>query len=156
MVDQVAYATNARDTPEEVRASGWTRIPQRIQRRRVKGWRMPAGAVFVGRPSRWGNPWRAGDEGPRVPGTPYARSLYYLDTMLAVGAFERLTVPEQLAVVPDWLEPLRGKDLVCWCRLDQPCHADVLLKLASGVRTTYLERAREASVALTSVGGTDG
>jgi hypothetical protein len=26
---------------------------------------------------------------------------------------------------------LRGKDLACWCRLDQACHADVLLKLAN-------------------------
>ena len=29
----------------------------------------------------------------------------------------------------EWLEPLRGKDLACWCSLDQPCHADVLLEL---------------------------
>lgn len=33
--------------------------PQRIQRKRTKGWRMPAGAVYVGRPSRWGNPFEA-------------------------------------------------------------------------------------------------
>ena len=32
--------------------------PRRIQRRRTKGWRMPEGAVYVGRPSRWGNRWR--------------------------------------------------------------------------------------------------
>ena len=31
---------------------------------------------------------------------------------------------------PD-LTPLRGHDLVCWCPLDQPCHADVLLELAN-------------------------
>jgi hypothetical protein len=34
--------------------------------------------------------------------------------------------------------PLRGKDLACWCPLDQPCHADVLLELANPVA----ERAR--------------
>ena len=127
--------------------------PRRIQRRRTKGWRMPLGAVFVGRPSRWGNPWRAGDPGPRVAGSAAGDRPYYLDAMLAVGAFERLTVPEQLAVVPDWLDPLRGRDLVCWCRLDQPCHADVLLKLASGVRSTYLEHARAAAVSLSNLGG---
>ena len=34
------------------------------------------------------------------------------------------------------LAELRGKDLACWCGLDQPCHADVLLELANaaGVR----------------------
>ena len=26
---------------------------------------------------------------------------------------------------------LRGRDLMCWCPLDQPCHADVLLELAN-------------------------
>jgi len=26
---------------------------------------------------------------------------------------------------------LRGKNLACWCALDQPCHADVLLELAN-------------------------
>jgi Domain of unknown function (DUF4326) len=31
--------------------------PRRIQRQRTKGWRMPAGAIYVGRPSPWGNPW---------------------------------------------------------------------------------------------------
>ena len=39
-------------------------MPKRIQRQRTKGWRMPEGAVYVGRPSRWGNPFRLG--------TPYA------------------------------------------------------------------------------------
>ncbi|MBK7274882.1 MAG: DUF4326 domain-containing protein [Actinomycetales bacterium] len=31
--------------------------PQRIQRQRTKGWRMPEGAVYVGRPTKWGNPF---------------------------------------------------------------------------------------------------
>jgi hypothetical protein len=29
------------------------------------------------------------------------------------------------------LDPLRGKSLGCWCPLDEPCHADVLLKWAN-------------------------
>lgn len=32
-------------------------MPKRIQRQRTKGWRMPEGAIYVGRPSPWGNPW---------------------------------------------------------------------------------------------------
>jgi hypothetical protein len=31
----------------------------------------------------------------------------------------------------DFVEPLRGRDLACWCHLDQPCHADVLLEVAN-------------------------
>lgn len=35
-------------------------VPQRIQRMRTKGWRMPAGALYVGRGTVWGNPWVVG------------------------------------------------------------------------------------------------
>lgn len=35
-------------------------VPRRIQRKRVKGWKMPLGAVYIGRPSRWGNPFIVG------------------------------------------------------------------------------------------------
>lgn len=49
-------------------------MPQRIQRRRSKGWRMPEGAIYVGRPSRWGNPFAVG--GPsglaRVPAVDHS------------------------------------------------------------------------------------
>ncbi|MGE3840071.1 MAG: DUF4326 domain-containing protein [Vicinamibacterales bacterium] len=31
--------------------------PQRIQRKRSKGWKMPENTVYVGRPTKWGNPW---------------------------------------------------------------------------------------------------
>jgi Domain of unknown function (DUF4326) len=34
--------------------------------------------------------------------------------------------PDEVAA---WLEPLRGHDLACWCPLDRPCHANVLLEL---------------------------
>jgi hypothetical protein len=33
---------------------------------------------------------------------------------------------------PSDLLPLRGKNLACWCKLGEPCHADVLLELANG------------------------
>lgn len=95
--------------------------PQRIQRRRTKGWRMPEGAVYVGRPSRWANPWPVGlrfiDGGTmeRPPSIAWFRS--WAETF----AWLR----------PDWIASLRGRDLACWCPLDQPCHADVLLELAN-------------------------
>jgi hypothetical protein len=75
---------------------------------------MPAGAVYVGRPSRWGNPWPVAEHG-------------------AAGAVARyrawvLADPAQLAAVR---AELAGHDLACWCRLDTPCHVDVLLDLAN-------------------------
>jgi hypothetical protein len=43
----------------------------------------------------------------------------------------RDTIVRQLQRDPNFLVPLRGKNLACWCPLDQPCHADVLLDLAN-------------------------
>jgi Domain of unknown function (DUF4326) len=94
-------------------------MPVRIQRKRAKGWRMPEGAVYVGRPTKWGNPWRV------HRGCDDARN--------AVREYRALIIANQQA--PELyrlpLHELRGKDLACWCPLDQPCHADVLLELAN-------------------------
>lgn len=99
--------------------------PQRIQRKRTKGWRMPEGAVYVGRGSRWGNPFRVGDR--------CRRTLGIIGPDTAVERFTALLVTGRLRRVTetDVRAHLRGKTLVCWCALDQPCHADVLLELAN-------------------------
>jgi hypothetical protein len=91
-------------------------MPERIQRRRTKGWRMPEGAVYVGRPTRWGNPYPVWETGG-----PELAVAYYRAWLGTDGA--------GLAVRAGW--ELRGRDLACWCPLDQPCHADVLLELAN-------------------------
>ncbi len=96
-----------------------TSQPKRIQRKRIKGWRMPAGAVYVGRPTKWGNPITIANRAA----TPIG----------AVLVFEYcLNVAEVLAITPeDVRRELRGKNLACWCPLNKPCHADVLLKVAN-------------------------
>ena len=33
--------------------------------------------------------------------------------------------------IDDVTRELRGRDLACYCPLDQPCHADVLLAIAN-------------------------
>ena len=45
-----------------------TARPMRIQRRRIKGWRMPENTVYVGARSKWENPFRAGHENPMLRG----------------------------------------------------------------------------------------
>lgn len=114
---------------------------KRIQRRRTKGWRMPEGAVYVGRPSRWGNPYSVGDPDPEWCGQSIALTTRGIEArpLDAQGTTYhfRLYAIDRLGREPDWLEPLRGRDLACWCPLtdDQgnrvPCHADVLLDLAN-------------------------
>jgi len=74
---------------------------------------MPANTVYVGRPTRWANPFKIGINGDREA---------------VIEKFRRYAL-DRLKLEPDWLTPLRGKDLACWCPLDKPCHADVLIKL---------------------------
>jgi len=88
--------------------------PQRLQRRRTRGWRAPADTVYVGRPSRWGNPFRVGIEGTAAACVTLFEARYVQDTAYRV----------QVRTV------LAGKHLSCWCPLDAPCHADVLLRWA--------------------------
>lgn len=95
-------------------------MPARHQLRRTAGYRKPAGAVVVTRGSkRWGNPFRVGD-----PGIP--------DRAAAVARYE-----QHLASHPELVERIRaelaGRDLACSCPLDdgQPCHADVMLRVAN-------------------------
>lgn len=102
--------------------------PNRIQRKRTKGWRMPDGAVYVGRPSRWGNPFRAGHAW--YPTGWNSRGKVPADAAEAVK-FYRQWMSQSRARNEDLIPMLRGKDLVCWCPLDQPCHADVLVEWAN-------------------------
>jgi hypothetical protein len=113
-------------------------MPARIQRKRTKGWQMPEGAVYVGRPGPYGNPF--------TPTECRDAGFTGTDTEIAercVEAFEAWLGPSWrinwdgpvsetarnriLKKIPE----LRGKDLACWCPLDEPCHADVLLELAN-------------------------
>ena len=90
--------------------------PRRVQLRRTRGYRKPAGAVVVTRASKhWGNPFTVAEHG-----RDRAIELYR----------------EHLRDSPELVERIRrelaGRDLACYCRLDQNCHADVLLRVAAG------------------------
>jgi len=91
--------------------------PHRIQVRRTKGWRLPTDAVYVGRPSRWGNPFVVGRDGDRALCKERHRAW--------------IMAPAQAALRARVRAELRGKWLACWCRPDQDCHADTLLEIAN-------------------------
>jgi hypothetical protein len=153
--------------------------PRRIQRKRTKGWRMPDGAVYVGRPTVYGNPfpiegeWITGaarafgyPTGPTfLRGAAVALYRWWLTGQEPVQGLEgttgyRVSLTEGHNGGGAWLEgtgvidlpkrpdlaPLRGRDLACWCpvggwsgdiystgALLLPCHADVLLEIATRV-----------------------
>jgi hypothetical protein len=94
--------------------------PKRIQRSRSKGWKMPANAIYVGRPTVWGNPYVVGSELMNGETLTAEKAVELYEQHLAENFSER-----------DIRHCLRGKDLACWCALDQPCHADVLLRIAN-------------------------
>lgn len=110
-------------------------MPERIQRKRTKGWRMPPNTVYVGRPSKWGNPWHVRDMGRHGPLVQDQVRNSYPSTMpiarrFAVWKFRRFLSTE-FGRKRFPVEQLRGKNLACWCRIGEPCHADVLLELAN-------------------------
>jgi len=102
--------------------------PARVQRRRTRGYRLPEGAVYVGRPTKWGNPFRPA--AGQYLGTDYCVDI---DWRLAVELYRGWVLARVRCGQLD-LEELRGKVLACYCPLDRPCHADVLRELANAPR----------------------
>lgn len=113
-------------------------MTSRLQCRRTKGWRKPEGAVYVGRPSWWGNPYRARlDHGRPVV------ELCLRGEWVVVSAKATLDQAKRYAVrlfreglteaqKAEARHVLRGHDLMCWCKPGEPCHGDVLLEIANG------------------------
>lgn len=125
--------------------------PVRLRLSRSKGFLLHAkslevnglAAVRVDRTSPWGNPFRCIDDKQRpriVRGSLFESYNDEANRLLGLKhGMDRRHVPDALVVLfrvhaiaalPS-LEPLRGRNLACWCALDAPCHADVLLELAN-------------------------
>ena len=108
--------------------------PNRIQLSRKKGWRMPPNTVRVARPGKWGNKFKIGDTVQRLGGENVCETFTVRSRAHAVKLFRdwmELALVQHPQIMRPALDELRGKNLACWCPLDQPCHADVLLELAN-------------------------
>jgi len=107
--------------------------PRRVQLSRKKGWRMPGNTVSVARPGPFGNPFSVSAK--MAPGVHVGGSRYIAvptasdagDCFREMLCHQGETANAFLRLIPT----LAGKNLACWCALDQPCHADVLLELAN-------------------------
>ena len=134
--------------------------PQRIQLKRVKGWRKPEGAVVVTRPSVLGNPFHVVKVGTYFPWHVIYRPHPNVDRsggeyFVSDWQTRAEAIRDAVDAYADWAEigpnhywrvqcfiddwQLAGRDLACWCPLDQPCHADVLLRLANPVENRRAE-----------------
>lgn len=108
-------------------------MPVRVQLSRRQGWRMPDNTTKVDRSTAFGNPFTANaDRGETaassvdlfrrwLEGDPYCiRSYPDLEQ-------RRLTLLQRL---PE----LRNRNLACWCKPGEACHAEVLLAMANELR----------------------
>lgn len=112
-------------------------MPKRIQLSRAKGAKLPFRAVKVDRTTRFGNPYRIGESidmkqarrwGWNI--SPSGQILVCGDAADAVAKFRHALFWD--SAIHDFIRnELGGKDLACWCALDQPCHADVLIEIAN-------------------------
>lgn len=116
--------TSTLDLPGlSIPAMGCGAAPHRVRLSRKKGFRLPENTVVVSRPSNWGNPFLV------VPGRTQAQAVFAFDTWLTTEVSAGIKARKRWML--DHLSELRGKNLACWCALDKPCHADVLLRLAN-------------------------
>jgi len=121
--------------------------PVRLQRKRTKGFKLVSPNslpnVYVGRGSKYGNPFVVKQGGQRKLEGIY----YYIEFQNRVfGAYHTKKDANaraaeifgiwlknnKLTIKPDdIINELCNKNLVCWCRLSEPCHGDALLELAN-------------------------
>jgi len=121
---------------------------KRVQRKRTKGYRMPENTKYVGRPTAWGNPFKL---------TPDGWIMYYsvnrkiLDPWIYWSVTGGFCLTDIVELYECWIkgefknytdlpnttdiEQLKGFDLACFCPLNSPCHADILIKLLSDENT---------------------
>lgn len=138
--------------------------PQRIQRKRTKGWKMPSDTIYVGRGSKWGNPFRVvrysdgkwavkcdSDERQVAILTSNCHAAYdtkqeaqadavkcykiLIDPFFHGGSLHEFWMSN--ANTKEIIINLRGKNLACWCAHGEPCHADFLLKIANVLNTYF-------------------
>jgi len=126
--------------------------PQRIQRKRTKGWKMPENTVYVGRPTKWGNPFILRGDMVYVDAS-HRRKIFspwicyydgngnhcvedvvklFRDLMMDLNSHPvEDPIYQRFRLMRDTIRDLEGKNLACWCKPGSPCHADVLLEIAN-------------------------
>ena len=115
-------------------------MPDRITLSRAKGWRMPENTVKVDRSTIWGNPWTLAEffrPGRNTPADAQAEAVRMFRAAVigfeSNGSFCKPVAhpASRIGIILSRIPELRGKNLACWCKPGQPCHADVLLEIAN-------------------------
>lgn len=130
--------------------------PTRLQRQRSKGWKKPEGAIYVGRPMIYGNPFPVDVYG-RAGATELFRrfltgdmSTLEMSQLSRCDPYDALSIVTLRRLILDAIPALRGKTLLCWCSKADPCHADVLLELANSCSAIAQQTTLQTSMQTTS------
>lgn len=103
-------------------------MPERIQLSRKKGWRIPPNTIKVDRSTKWGNPFIVGKFGTVKECIDAFEFL--LSGILCVSV-DQETLKSQKQFIENYKRnssKLKDKNLACWCKSGNPCHADILIK----------------------------
>ncbi len=132
-------------------------MPIRVQRKRVKGWKLPENTKCVDRSSKWGNPFKLMGDIIYID-AGHRRKILDKWVIFSEGGntIEDVLIHYELLVSkqivsednPDlqyWIDhfnkldlrELEGKNLCCFCNLDSSCHADSLLSMANNKDIVY-------------------
>lgn len=123
-------------------------MPKRIQRRREKGWRKSKNTVYVGRGSKWGNIFKVGSYLSLWRKAFVAVHLAKENNKKVTDIYDsgilnkKINLDDSIKWYKYWIKfriknnqldinELKGKNLMCWCPLNQICHADYLLEIAN-------------------------
>jgi hypothetical protein len=109
----MAFLTRTDPTRNIIASIGARSVLAPVLNAKHVGKKPTADRVYVGRPSKWGNPFVIGRDGTR-------------DEVIAKYRAWIARQPSLMAALGE----LRGKHLVCWCAPER-CHADVLIELAN-------------------------
>lgn len=106
-------------------------IPCRIQRKRSRGWKMPPNTIYVGRGTIFGNPHKINEPGVKFCTPADVVRKFRFAVEIELEPAEGTPAYPYARKIVENLHKLRGKNLACFCPLDQPCHADILLEIAN-------------------------
>jgi hypothetical protein len=130
-------------------------MTSRIQRKRTKGWKMPENTVYVGRPTMWGNPFKLrgdmiyvdashrrkifdpwvcyGNQNEKFDGGGFKAEdvvKLFRDLLMDLNSHEvEDAIYKRFKLMRDRIRDLEGKNLACFCKEGESCHADVFLEL---------------------------
>jgi hypothetical protein len=105
--------------------------PVRITRSRQHKQVSPNGLpiVYVGRGSKWGNPYRVKKLSAFKQNKPCGYNQFFVESNEDAVEFYKRFLSLELKIAAE-IE-LKGKNLSCWCSGEKACHADYLLEVAN-------------------------